>query len=41
MQEVLKELVDDSLVNSEKIGTSVYFWAFPNEAYVKVATRGR
>ncbi|XP_012221427.1 meiotic nuclear division protein 1 homolog [Linepithema humile] len=28
---VLQALVDDGLVRSEKIGTSVYFWRFPGE----------
>jgi len=29
---VLQSLVDDSLVDTDKIGTSVYFWAFPSKA---------
>ena len=33
VKEVLSSLVDDSLVDSEKIGTSVYFWSFPTKAY--------
>ncbi|XP_003742762.1 meiotic nuclear division protein 1 homolog [Galendromus occidentalis] len=28
---ILKELVDDNLVESDRIGTSVYFWAFPGK----------
>jgi len=32
VKEVLQSLVDDSLVDSEKIGTSIYFWAFPSKA---------
>ncbi|KAL7712749.1 Meiotic coiled-coil protein [Entamoeba marina] len=31
VEEVVKEMVDDSLIHTEKIGTSVYFWAFPSE----------
>ena len=31
VKEILKELVDDNLVDSDKIGTSVYFWAFPGK----------
>ena len=31
VKDVLKELVDDNLVDSDKIGTSVYFWAFPGK----------
>ncbi|GAB1224288.1 hypothetical protein ENUP19_0186G0006 [Entamoeba nuttalli] len=34
VEEVLKELVDDGIVHSEKIGTSVYFWGFPSEEFV-------
>ena len=29
VKEVVTSLVDDGLVDTEKIGTSVYFWAFP------------
>lgn len=29
VKDVLQALVDDGLVRSEKIGTSVYFWRFP------------
>ncbi|XP_069682875.1 meiotic nuclear division protein 1 homolog [Periplaneta americana] len=32
VKDVLQSLVDDGLVDSEKIGTSVYFWAFPSKA---------
>ena len=32
VKEVLQSLVDDSLVDTEKIGTSVYFWALPSKA---------
>jgi len=28
VKDVIQSLVDDNLVDSEKIGTSVYFWAF-------------
>ncbi|KAL7305770.1 meiotic nuclear division protein 1 homolog [Trichogramma pretiosum] len=31
VQSVLQALVDDGLVHSDKIGTSVYFWSFPGE----------
>jgi FtsZ-binding cell division protein ZapB len=31
VMDVVKELVDDNEVNSDKIGTSVYFWSFPSE----------
>ena len=38
MKEVVQSLVDDGLVDTDKIGTSVYFWAFPSKA---TATRKR
>lgn len=28
VKDVLQSLVDDGLVDTDKIGTSVYFWAF-------------
>lgn len=38
VKDVVQSLVDDGLVDSEKIGTSVYFWSFPSKA---VSTRKR
>ncbi|XP_025090534.1 meiotic nuclear division protein 1 homolog isoform X2 [Pomacea canaliculata] len=32
VKEVLQSLVNDGLVDSEKIGTSIYFWSFPSKA---------
>lgn len=32
VKDVLTSLVSDGLVDSDKIGTSVYFWAFPSKA---------
>uniref|UniRef100_T1JNR4 Meiotic nuclear division protein 1 homolog n=1 Tax=Strigamia maritima TaxID=126957 RepID=T1JNR4_STRMM len=32
VKEVLQGLVDDNLVDSEKIGTSIYFWSFSSKA---------
>ena len=32
VKEVLTSLVDDGMVDTDKIGTSVYFWAFPGKA---------
>ncbi|XP_034244349.1 meiotic nuclear division protein 1 homolog [Thrips palmi] len=32
VKDVIKSLCDDNLVDAEKIGTSVYFWAFPSKA---------
>nr|ACO15174.1 Meiotic nuclear division protein 1 homolog [Caligus clemensi] len=31
VKEVVQSLVDDSLVDTDKIGTSVYFWSFPSK----------
>lgn len=32
VKEVLQELVDDGMVDTDKIGTLTYFWAFPSKA---------
>ena len=32
VKDVVTSLVDDGLVDSDKIGTSIYFWAFPSKA---------
>lgn len=32
VKDVVQSLVDDNLVDTDKIGTSVYFWAFPSKA---------
>ncbi|XP_050427152.1 meiotic nuclear division protein 1 homolog [Adelges cooleyi] len=32
VKEVVQNLVDDGLVDTDKIGSSVYFWAFPSKA---------
>lgn len=29
VKDVVQNLVDDGLVDTDKIGTSVYFWSFP------------
>ena len=31
VKEVIQGLVDDGLVDTDKIGTSIYFWAFPSK----------
>ncbi|XP_060811761.1 meiotic nuclear division protein 1 homolog [Bombus pascuorum] len=36
VKDVLQTLVDDGLIKSEKIGTSVYFWIFPGENVTKM-----
>ena len=38
VKDVLQSLVDDGLVDSERIGTSNYFWAFPSKASNQVCT---
>ena len=37
VKEILNSLVGDDLVDTDKIGTSTYFWAFPSKAYNKVS----
>ena len=32
VKEVLQSLVDDGMVDGERIGTSNYYWAFPSKA---------
>lgn len=32
VKDVIQSLVDDGLVDTDKIGTSVYFWAYPSKA---------
>ncbi|XP_031354721.1 meiotic nuclear division protein 1 homolog isoform X2 [Photinus pyralis] len=32
VKDVLQSLVDDGAVDTDKIGTSIYFWAFPSKA---------
>ncbi|XP_067136804.1 LOW QUALITY PROTEIN: meiotic nuclear division protein 1 homolog [Centruroides vittatus] len=32
VKDVVQSLVDDGLVDTDKIGTSVYFWSFPSKA---------
>ncbi|XP_060839414.1 meiotic nuclear division protein 1 homolog [Rhopalosiphum padi] len=32
VKDVIQNLVDDGLVDTDKIGTSVYFWSFPSKA---------
>ena len=34
VKDVVQSLVDDDMINSDKIGSSVYFWAFPSNASV-------
>ena len=37
VKDILQSLVDDSLVDSDRIGTSNYFWAFPSKAVNNVS----
>eukprot|EP00700_Malawimonas_jakobiformis_P003708 EC726595.1.p1 GENE.EC726595.1~~EC726595.1.p1 ORF type:complete len:204 (+),score=46.85 EC726595.1:89-700(+) len=39
VQEVLQSLIDDGLVEKDKVGTSVYFWSFPSNALQKRQNR--
>ena len=36
VKDVLTSLIADDLVDTDKIGTSVYFWAFPSKAFTNV-----
>lgn len=38
VKDILMSLVYDGLVDTDKIGTSVYFWAFPSKAGQNVCT---
>ena len=40
VKDVVTSLVDDCLVDSEKIGTSIYFWAFPRCNFIHVHLKG-
>ncbi|CAH8551008.1 unnamed protein product [Heterobilharzia americana] len=39
VKDVLMSLVHDDLVDTDKIGTSVYFWAFPSKAAQKLKAK--
>ncbi|XP_034948308.1 meiotic nuclear division protein 1 homolog [Chelonus insularis] len=39
VKDVLQALVDDGLVRSDKIGSTIYFWAFPGENITTVENR--
>ena len=32
VKDIVTSLVDNGMVDTDKIGTSVYFWAFPSKA---------
>jgi hypothetical protein len=36
IKDVLQALVDDTLVDCEKVGSSNYYWAFPSKAAASV-----
>jgi len=39
VKDILTSLVDDGLVDTDKVGTSVYFWAFPSKASQNVSSK--
>jgi hypothetical protein len=39
IKDVVQSLVDDRLVDVEKIGSGNYYWAFPSKALVAVRSR--
>ncbi len=41
VKDVLMSLVYDGIVDTDKIGTSVYFWAFPSKAGQNVSLHMR
>ena len=41
VKEVVQSLVDDNLVDTDKIGTSIYFWAYPSKAMHTVSTHDK
>ncbi len=38
VKDVLQSLVDDDMVDTDRIGTSNYFWAFPSKASNQVCS---
>lgn len=32
VKDVVQSLVDDGMIDTDKIGTSIYFWAYPSKA---------
>ena len=40
VKDVLQSLVDDGLVDTDRIGTSNYFWAFPSKVANTVGESG-
>lgn len=41
VKEVLQSLVDDGIVDFEKIGAQNFYWAFPSKAVIKVGLLAR
>lgn len=39
VKEVLESLVNDNLVEGEKVGISTYFWIFPSKEFLKLSTK--
>ena len=37
VEEVVKSLVDDRLVECEKIGSGNFYWAFPSKSFIVVS----
>lgn len=36
VKDIVQSLVDDGLVDTDKVGSSVFFWAFPSKATLQV-----
>ncbi|MEN2499301.1 MAG: hypothetical protein MHMPM18_003523, partial [Marteilia pararefringens] len=39
VKEVLKSLVDDDIVESDKIGVSTYYWSLMSKSYQKISKK--
>ena len=37
IKDILQGLVDDGMVDSERVGTSNYYWAYPSKAVNNVS----
>ncbi len=37
VKDILQGLVDDAMVDSERVGTSNYYWAYPSKALNNVS----
>lgn len=38
VKDVLQSLCDDAKVDTEKIGTSIYYWSYPSKEFMQLRT---